>query len=90
MLVSKRVLWCWLLSVLAIIGCGGTRVTQENCDKILVEMPRAEVERILGPADQSYQGILTWRGNSPEQRITIVFDEEHRVSEKACEGLPAR
>ena len=74
-----------LLTMLA--GCGGTKITRENCQKITELMPRAEVEQILGPPTQSYQGILTWRGKTSEQRIIVVLDEEQRVSEKTCEGL---
>lgn len=81
----------WLGGLLAAqlfaVGCGGSRITRENCQKIRTGMSRGEVEQILGPSTQSYQGIVTWKGSTPEQRITIVFDEERRVSEKTCEGF---
>jgi hypothetical protein len=88
--VPRRFLTWWAIAGLAIGGCEGTRVTRENCDKIRVGMPRSEVERLLGPPSQSYQGIVTWRGKRPEERIVIVFDDERRVSEKTCEGLAGR
>lgn len=80
----------WLLLLcLASWGCGATKVTRENCGKVRTGMSKTEVEQILGPSTQSYQGIVTWKGRTPDQRITIVFDEELRVSEKTCEGLNA-
>lgn len=83
-----RIVFAWFVGAsLAVAGCGGTRVTRENCDKIRVGMTKAEVEAILGREDQTYQDVATWRGRTPEQRITIVFDNERRVSEKTCEGL---
>lgn len=87
--MPNRVRWlCGLLAAqIVVAGCGGTRITRENCNKIQVGMSRAEVEKILGSAGNSYQGIVTWKGGTDDQRITVIFDEERRVSEKTCEGL---
>ena len=86
---ARRRFLLWLLAGCLIAGgCGGTRVTRTNCDKIRVGMTLAEVEQILGPPNQTYQDVATWTGDKSEQRIVIVLDEQRRVSEKTCEGLP--
>lgn len=76
-----------LVVVLAVVlsGCSDS-VTRENFDRVEIGMTVPEVEAILGPAHQSYQGILTWSSGG-KRIITIVLDDRKLVAEKDVEGL---
>ncbi len=73
--------------LLWISGCAPSTVTRENFDRIEPGMTRAEVEKILGPAHSSYQGILSWRTDHEQKIITVVLDNRGQVSEKNADGL---
>jgi hypothetical protein len=76
-----------LAFLLGISGCAPSTVTRENFDRIELGMPRAEVEKILGPPHGSYQGILSWRTDHSQKIITVVLDNRGQVSEKNADGL---
>lgn len=77
--------WLVLAALVCVLGCSSP-VTKENFHKITPGMPLADVEAILGPPHQNYQGVLTWK--SGESRfINVVLDDRERVAEAYMEGL---
>ncbi len=82
----------WLLLCLLLLcppglcGCTPSPVTRENFDRIEVGMTQPEVEAILGPSTQDYQGVLTWKA-SETRLINVVLDDRKLVAEKGMEGL---
>lgn len=76
-----------IAAALLCAGCGPSPVTREAFERIEPGMTRAEVEAVLGKAHESYQGILTWRGDHSKRIITITLDDRGRVAEKTAEGL---
>lgn len=83
----RSLLICLLLLCSILIGgCAPSVINRENFEKIQVGMSRAEVEAILGPPTQDYQGVLTWKA-SETKLINVVLDDRKLVSEKDMEGL---
>ncbi|HET6424759.1 MAG TPA: outer membrane protein assembly factor BamE [Planctomycetaceae bacterium] len=84
----RRLSRCIIVAALLLIGgCQPERVTKANFDRIEVGMTRAEVEAILGKPTGSYQGILSWTTNHSHTVISIVVDDQGRVSEKSADNL---
>ncbi len=75
----------WLLLAGLLMGCSDS-VTLANFERIQPGMTTAEVEAILGPPTQSYQGILTWSSGG-KRIITVILDDRKLVAEKDMEGL---
>jgi hypothetical protein len=74
-----------LLALLA--GCSDS-VTIANYNRIERGMTRQQVEAILGPAHQVYQGsILSWSGGHEQRVITVILDDRGLVSEINQTGL---
>jgi hypothetical protein len=68
-------------------GCTDT-VTKANYNRIQRGMTRKQVEEILGPAHQVYQGsILSWSGGHEQHVITVILDDRGLVSEVNQTGL---
>jgi len=85
--MSRRLL-IPLLALALLAGCGADVVTRSNYDRLRPGMTRAEVEAILGPAHQNYQGgILSWSGGHEQRIITVILDDRGQVSEINQTGL---
>ncbi|MDZ4689146.1 MAG: outer membrane protein assembly factor BamE [Planctomycetaceae bacterium] len=85
--MSRRLL-IPVLALALLAGCSPDVVTKGNYDKLRPGMTRAEVEAILGPAHQNYQGgILSWTGNHEQHVITVILDDRGQVSEINQTGL---
>ncbi len=76
-----------MLTVLALGGCQSERVTKANFDRIEIGMTKAEIEAILGQPDNSYQGVLSWNTNHSKTVISVVLDDQGKVSEKNADNL---
>ncbi len=76
-----------LLISLMVCGCQPNRVTKANFDRIETGMPLSEVERILGKADSSYQGVVAWTTNHERTVISITLDDRGCVAEKNADNL---
>ena len=76
------------LLVLALLAGCADNVTKDNYNRIERGMTRAQVEVILGPAHQVYQGgILSWSGGHEQRVITVILDDRGLVSEINQTGL---
>lgn len=85
-----------LLCLLLFIGCGGSRITNENYAKVKTGMTLEQVESILGPgteqasSDASFGGIsidvknMVWQDK--EKIISITFSQD-KVQAKSQFGL---
>jgi hypothetical protein len=74
--------------VLALFAGCTDNVTKENFQRIERGMTRKQVEAILGPAHQVYQGsILSWSGGHEQRVITVILDDRGQVSEINQTGL---
>lgn len=83
----RRILTTVALALLLLAGCADN-VTKANFDRIRTGMTREQVEAILGPAHQQYQGsILSWSGGHEKRVITVVLDDRGQVSEYTQTGL---
>jgi hypothetical protein len=84
------------MGVVMIAGCGGSKVTKENYDKIKTGMTVAEVEAILGKGTES-QGVagkvgdlagsaksITWKDG--DKNITVSFLND-KVATVTSSGL---
>lgn len=92
-MIAKPVqLFCKLLIVsymsLALLGCGGSKINQENYNKIQNEMTIAEVEAILGKSTSSNTDSISipvlgsvsgkeavWKDEKTTITITFVNDK---------------
>jgi hypothetical protein len=74
-------------TMLVLAGCQPERVTRANFDRIKEGMKRAEVEAILGKPENSYQDVLSWSTNHSQTVISVVLDDQGRVSEKNADNL---
>jgi hypothetical protein len=74
--------------LLALLGGCADTVTKANYTRIERGMTRQQVEAILGPAHQVYQGgILSWSGGHEQRVITVILDDRGLVSEINQTGL---
>lgn len=77
---------CAAALLLCVTGCADP-VTIQNFQQIQPGMTQQDVEKVMGrPADQNYQGILTWKSGE-KRTISVVLDDRQKVSEKTMEGL---
>uniref|UniRef100_A0A7C2JYW7 Outer membrane protein assembly factor BamE n=1 Tax=Schlesneria paludicola TaxID=360056 RepID=A0A7C2JYW7_9PLAN len=84
--MSRRLLG-WALAAVLLAGCADP-VTRANFDRLKPGMTRAEVEAVLGPPHQVYQGsILSWSGGHEQRVITVILDDRGLVSEYNQTGL---
>ncbi|QTL34852.1 DUF3862 domain-containing protein [Pseudoalteromonas viridis] len=81
----KKILTLTLL--LGLAAC--SKVSMENYDKIEVGMDKAELEQILGSADQCEEKTLhtncTWGNDSKHIKVTLVSDKVTLYSKKGLE-----
>lgn len=70
-----------------LVGCGPSPVTRDNFNRIQRGMTRSDVEKILGPAHQSYESLLTWKTDHERKSITVTLDDQGRVAEMTFDGL---
>jgi hypothetical protein len=93
----RRVFACLLLVGMAatmLAGCGGSKVSKSNFDKVQIGMTQAEVEKILGKGTEEAGAggavggiaasgkILSWTDG--EKKITITF-----VNDKVVTKIPS-
>jgi hypothetical protein len=68
------VILCFVVC-LSIVGCGGSRVSKANADKITKDMTEAQVKDILGaPTETTGQGgnqVSVWK--SGDDTISVTF-----------------
>lgn len=81
--------WTAIIGLLLALLAGCTDVvTKANFAKIQRGMTRQQVEAILGPPHQTYQGgILSWSGGHEQRVITVILDDRGQVSEINASGL---
>jgi hypothetical protein len=85
--LMRRILATTALALALLAGCSDN-VTKANFDRIQRGMTREQVEAILGPAHNQYQGsILSWSGGHEKRVITVVLDDRGQVSEYSHTGL---
>jgi hypothetical protein len=81
--MKKRII---ISALLTLAGC--SKVTLENYNKIEIGMDKAELEQILGTADNCEEKTLhtncTWGDNNKYIKITLVTD---KVTLYTKEGL---
>ncbi|MGB2823697.1 MAG: hypothetical protein WBF17_22135 [Phycisphaerae bacterium] len=98
-MVCRRVFACLLLVGMAatmLAGCGGSKVSKGNFDKVQNGMTQAEVEKVLGEGTEEAGGggaiggivasgkILSWTDG--EKKITVTF-ANGKVVAKTQSGL---
>jgi hypothetical protein len=84
--MSRRLCSLAIAAVL-LVGCADT-VTKANFDRLQPGMTREQVEAILGPPHQTYQGgILSWSGCHQQRVITVVLDDRGQVANISADGL---
>ena len=98
--MNRTMTWIILAGLtVSLVGCGGSRISRANYDKITNGMTLEQVQGILGSpgekasADVKLPGVeirvgaevYTWRDDG--RKITVVFDDG-KVSAKSQEGLP--
>ncbi|MCF6436951.1 MULTISPECIES: DUF3862 domain-containing protein [Pseudoalteromonas] len=74
-------------AILTLVGC--SKVNLENYNKVKVGMDKAEVEAILGSADECEEKTLhtncTWGGEDKHIKITLVSDKVTLYTKKGLE-----
>ena len=78
--------WGLLLAFL-LAGCQPERVTRANYDRLEIGMKLSEAEAILGKPDHNYQGVVSWSTNHSQTVVSVVLDDQGRVSEKSADNL---
>jgi hypothetical protein len=83
----SRCLRCLAVAAVLLAGCADT-VTKANFQRIQPGMTREQVEAILGPPHQTYQGgILSWSAGHQQRVITVVLDDRGQVANISADGL---
>lgn len=77
------------LSVVMIAGCGGSKVTKENFDKIKTGMTEAEVEAILGKATDSGGASASLPGMSVSGTMKVWKDGDKKIMVTFSDGKVA-
>ncbi|WP_105168179.1 DUF3862 domain-containing protein [Pseudoalteromonas sp. T1lg23B] len=74
-------------AILTLVGC--SKVNMENYNKVKVGMDKAEVETILGSADECEEKTLhtncTWGNEDKHIKITLVSDKVTLYTKKGLE-----
>jgi hypothetical protein len=83
-----------LLAVcLTVTGCGGSKVTKENAEKIKKGMTEKEVNDVLGApktsVDKELMGVkikmATWEDG--DKKIMVNYDKDNKVDTVVKQGL---
>jgi hypothetical protein len=91
-LYQLRALALTMVICMSLVSCGGSKISQENFEKIQTGMPLAQVLTILGePTESSSVDVAVFSGTvskwkTPEVTITIQFVNGKVVAKQLSKG----